>query len=191
MTASRGYKATILGAVGNLSGTRDFEFPVDSTVSSLLIMGSIQCRQDVLLLRPNGAEITAVNASQSIDLQAGRVIRVDQPEPGPWRLRLSGTGLCLLCVLAKSNIALSTVTFTDGTVDARLSGAVFGLKLQLVDAAGAPLSAAQPLETAEDDVYRVAIARPAQRLRVLVTGADASAWPFQRIYPNLFCEQAK
>jgi hypothetical protein len=191
MTASRGYKAAILRAVGNLGGTRDFEFPVDSTVSSLLIMGSIQCRKDVLLLRPNGSEITAVNAAQNIDLQAGRVIRVDQPEPGPWRVRLSGTGLFLLSVAAKSSIALSTVAFAEGTADARLSGEASGLKLQLVDASGAPLSAAQPLEAAEGGIYRAPIARPATRFRVLVTGSDASAWPFQRIYPLLFRELTK
>jgi hypothetical protein len=26
---------------------------------------------------------------------------------------------------------------------------------------------------------------PAQRYRVVVTGRDANAWPFQRVHPNL------
>jgi len=192
MMASNGYKATILRVVGQLNGAREFEFPVDSTVSSLLIEASIQCRKDVLLLRPNGSEITATNATQNIDFQAGRVIRVDGPEPGPWRVRLSGTGLVLLSVVAKSAIAISNVTLSQETAEARLSGEVSGVKLQLVDASGAPLSGTQPLEVADPGSYRAALTSPAQRLRVLVTGSDASGWPFQRMYPILFhVKQAK
>ena len=43
----------------------------------------------------------------------------------------------------------------------------------------------------DDRIYRAPIARPATRFRVLVTGSDASAWPFQRIYPLLFRELTK
>src|ERR1700690_1977978 len=40
VNASHTHAATILRAVGNLSGTRDFEFPVDSGIESLLLLVS-------------------------------------------------------------------------------------------------------------------------------------------------------
>jgi hypothetical protein len=147
MSASYTHPATILRAIGNLSGTRDFEFPVDSAVESVLVLASLQCRNAVLVSRPNGTELTAANSAQSVDLQAGRILRIDQPEAGRWRVRLSGTGLFVLSVLAKTNTKLSAVT-------------VFGVP--------------QNVEVHLAGQF------------ILVSGVDASALPFQRVYPNLF-----
>src|ERR1041385_9138162 len=81
MSSSFTHPATVFRAVGHLSGTRDFEFPADSTIESLLFMISLQCRNAILISRPNGAEMSAANSTQNVDLQAGRILKVDTPDP--------------------------------------------------------------------------------------------------------------
>src|SRR5215471_17571706 len=58
LSASYTHPATILRAVGHLNANRRFDIPVDSTVESLLVVVSIQCRDRVVLARPSGVEIT-------------------------------------------------------------------------------------------------------------------------------------
>src|ERR1051326_3646439 len=88
MVAESQHKATILRAVGNVSGFREFEFPVDSTVSSLLVIAFLQCRSAVVLTRPGGSEVLAPAAAMNLDLQTGRAVRLDRPDAGSWRIRL-------------------------------------------------------------------------------------------------------
>lgn len=196
MIAETQHKATILRAVGHLNGSRDFEFPVDSTVSSLLAIAFIQCRNTVTVSRPNGAELTPAASAMNIDLQTGRAVRLDDPEPGRWRVRLTGTGLFLLSILAKSEIVFTGAAFSISprtpafgipqSLDARISGAVSNLKLQFVDASANPVSEIQSLDQTPEGAYRAGVTPQSERLRVLVTGTDAAAWPFQRMYPVLF-----
>ena len=51
INAPHSHPATVLRAVGNLNGTRDFEVPVDSGIASLLLLVSIQCRNAILVSR--------------------------------------------------------------------------------------------------------------------------------------------
>ncbi len=208
VSASFTHPATILRAVGNLNGERDFDFPVDSSVESLLVVASVQCRNRILVSRPSGEELTDRNSALSVDLSAGKILRVDGPEPGKWRIRLTGTGLFVLSAHAKTGIALTKVGFsaegasaggeasvtwrrdpTPGAaqaLDLRLSGQVSRLGVQLVDATGGRISALEPPEPIAEGVYRTKVASRAEHYRVLVTGVDGSAWPFQRMYPVLF-----
>jgi hypothetical protein len=124
MSASHTHPATILRAVGHLSGTRDFEFPVDSGVDSILLLVSLQCRNAIQVTRPSGSELTQANSALSVDLVAGRILRFDHPDPGQWRLRLTGAGLFVASVLAKADIGLAGVTVSADRVEAWLFGAV-------------------------------------------------------------------
>jgi hypothetical protein len=80
-------------AVGHLTGTRTFEFPVDVSVESIAVSASIQCRQTVAVIDPSGAEMTVANAVQSIDLYARKIVRVDGPGVGNWKVKIAGQGL--------------------------------------------------------------------------------------------------
>ena len=200
MGASRTHPATVLRAVGSLNGTRDFEFPVDSSIASLLVLVSLQCRNAIQVTRPAGSELTEANSAFSADLQAGRILRVDSPEAGPWRIRLTGGGLFVLSVLAKAEVSLTGVAFPSKgpvsgvrqDVQARISGEVSHLGLQLVDAGGNRISDMEAVEAVGEGAYRSSVAAAAQRFRILITGTDNSAWPFQRMYPILFrAEQTK
>lgn len=193
MAASYTHPATVLRVVGHLNGTRDLEFPVDSTIESLLVLASLQCRNQIQVFRPAGSEMTDRNSALSVDLAAGKILRVDRPEAGKWRVRLAGTGLFVLSVHAKSEIALAAVEFTEEqeplsrrALNFRVSGPVARLGVQLVDASGGRLSDPQAPESTADRGYRTTVASPAERYRILVTGEDAAAWPFQRMWPVLF-----
>ena len=190
MSAAHSHPATILRAVGTLPGSREFEFPVDSTVSGLLVLASVQCRDAIRVYPPSGSELTAADSASIAGFQAGRILRIDRPEPGPWRVRISGSGLFVLSVQARAEIALSAVSVTGDaastSLEARLSGEVSDLRVRLVDASGNPLAGPVSLDLAADGVYRAAIASAFPRFRVLVSGADSAARPFQRVYPVLF-----
>jgi hypothetical protein len=200
MNASYTHPATVLRAIGNLNGTRDFEFPVDAGIASILLLVSLQCRNAILLSRPSGAELTAVNSALSVDLQAGRILRIDQPEAGQWRVRLAGSGLFVLSVLAKADIALTGVTFSIAhdtparipilgvkqDVQIQLAGDASDVRVQLVDATGGPLSGMRPLERIAEGVYRTSLTPQVERFRLRMSGTAASAQPFERMYPVLF-----
>ena len=205
MSAPYTHPATLLRAVGQLNGSRDFEFPVDSTTESILVLASLQCRNAIVVSRPNGSELTAANSAQSVELQAGRILRVDLPEPGRWRIRLAGTGLFVLSVLAKSGISLAGVTFFRGAepasrlqnpllgipqnLEAHLSGQVSQVVFHMVDASGNRVSGPAAMEATAGSAYRIHVTPPVERFRIVVTGTDAGAWPFQRAYPVLFRAQ--
>src|SRR5579872_6060364 len=190
MSASYTHPATILRAIGNLNGTRDFEFPVDTGVESLLFLVSLQCRNSIRVTRPSGAEMSESNSALNIDLQAGRILRVDHPDFGPWKIRLTGTGLFVVSVLAKADIALTRVDFsTPQTLKAWLSGPGSRLNVQLVDAAGDRIGEAAPMEQAAEGLYQAAFVPGAGLFRILVTGVDASERPFQRVEPKLLSQR--
>ena len=134
------------------------KFPVDSSMNSLLVFAFMQCRQAIAVIRPNGAEMTASYSAENVDLQVGRILRVEAPEPGRWKVRLTGTGLYVLSVLAKTPITFGNVSFLkiggDSSdpehsvrlthprlavrqwVEANLGGEVSTVKFQLTDATG-------------------------------------------------------
>jgi hypothetical protein len=199
MSASYTHPATVLRAVGHLSGTRDFDFPVDSSIESILVLVSLQCRNAIQITRPGGSELTQANSALSVDLQAGRILRVDQPESGQWRLRIAGTGLFVLSVLAKTNTGIGHVAFSDENraltapllgvpqnLAVRLSGQVSQVKLQLVGAGSGRITDLGEAEPDSHGAYRTTVVPSVERFRVLITGTDSGAWPFQRIHPVLF-----
>jgi hypothetical protein len=191
MSASYTHPATVLRLVGNLNGARDIEFPVDRAIESLLVLVSLQCRKDIRVLRPSGAELTSVNTARSIDLAAGKILQADLPEPGKWRVRLEGSGLYVLSVLAKSDLKLTSANVAGQSVQFHLTAAASSVAAQLVDAAGSPLIGPVVPENAGNSAYQANLALRAGRFRLLVSGEDAAGWPFQRMHPVLFTAPAK
>ena len=189
MGASFTHPATILRADGHLNGTRDLEFPVASGAESLLLLVSVQCRKSILAFDPAGSELTDRNSPLSVDLAAGRILRVDGPAPGKWRVRLTGSGLFVLSVHAKASIALTEVVPATGALELRVRGEVSNLRVRLVDASGGPIAELDPPEKSEDGVYRTAMPARVGRYRVVVSGDDGGAWPFQRTHPVLYPER--
>jgi hypothetical protein len=191
MNASHTHPATVLRAVGQSSGTREFEFPVDTSIQSLLVLASLQCRNAIAVFRPAGTEMTAANSARNMDLQAGRILQIDSPESGKWRVRLTGTGLFVLSVLAKTAVQLTAVTLKEPhlgvpqTSEAHLAGEVSGVKFALTGPTPDELGVLESEQTAEG-AYRMTVTPRAERFRVVATGTDASGWPVMRTWPVLF-----
>ncbi|MBZ5626822.1 MAG: hypothetical protein LAQ69_50320 [Acidobacteriia bacterium] len=214
MSASYTHPSTIVRAIGHLSGARDFEFPIDSSVESILVLVSLQCRSAIEVSRPSGARLTAANSAQSVDLAAGRILRVDTPEAGKWTVRIAGTGLFVLSVLAKTGIRLQAPRFfevvgqagevergarmkaprlgTPQMLEASVSGEISNVRLRLAGPGGETVVDGEPVEATPEGAYRATVTPPVERFRILMTGTDASGWPVQRTHPVLLrAEQPK
>jgi hypothetical protein len=186
---------TLFRAVGQLAGSRTFEFPVDSSVESLLITASIQCRQTVAILEPGGREVTAANAAQNIDLKAGRILRVDAPGAGNYQVRIAGQGLFILSVMAKTSIGLGSVRFLEPAapqlgVPARLSVRL-GRKLSrasfhLVAASGEILGELPAPPQSDSGEFVLELTPTVERFRIMAEGLDEIGHLVRRMYPNLF-----
>lgn len=191
MSASNTHPATVLRAVGQSFGPREFEFPVDASIRSVLILASLQCSSAIAVFRPDGTEMTAANSARSVDLQAGRILQIDSPESGKWRVRLMGTGLFVLSVLAKTGVQLTAVTLKEShagvpqTLEAHLAGEVSGVKFALNGPTFDELGVPESEQTAEG-TYRMTVTPRVERFRVVATGTDASGWPVMRTWPVLF-----
>lgn len=188
LMADSTHPATVLRGVGTLSGAREFAFPVDSTLQSLLVMVSLQCRTAISVFRPSGTEMTTANSTQSVDLQAGRGLRIDHPEPGTWKLRLEGTGLFVVSVRAQSPVRLTRVELSGGAATAHVAGEVANPKFQIVGAAGDVVSDAETAEATGSD-YQLSIKPGVERFRIRMTGVDATGWAMERVYPVLLRAQ--
>lgn len=166
MLAPSSHPVTLFRAVGQLSGERTFQFPVDSTVESMLVMASVQCRQSVAVFDPAGPEVPAAKATRNIDLQAGRIVQIDKPSFGPWKLRLSGSGLYVFSVMVKSK-ATVLVSDEDDQFRIRTAGFTGTVNAYEIDAAG---------EKSEG----------AARYRIAVEGTDELGFKMLRTNPVLF-----
>ena len=167
---------------------REFEFPVDAGIASILVMASLQCRNAIDVKRPSGVEMIAANSALSVDLQAGKILRVDSPESGTWKVKLTGTGLFVLSVLAKASISLGSVSIKErGTIlEAHVGGEVTNVRFHILGAGGENLTDLDAVEPAAPGSYRIPMKPPAERFRITVTGTDSMAGSFQRTWPNLF-----
>ena len=70
-----------------------------------------------------------------------------------------------------------------------VSGELATVAVQLLDAAGRPISEEVAAETIYGTPYaRLGVTSP--RFRIRITGVDATGWPVERVYPVLFRAQA-
>jgi len=188
MSAPFTHPWTLFRAVGEVNGDRIFEFPVDSGVESMLVMASIQCRKEVALLEPGGSEVAPARASANIDLRGGRIVRVDQPSFGAWKLRVSGQGLFVFSVTVKSNTSIGSVRFaSEGEMEVRSAGFSGKVRFFALDALGRQMAELPARYDEETRSYRLRHeAQRGQRYRVAMTARDELGWPVLRVYPNLW-----
>jgi hypothetical protein len=187
-----GHHATITRIVGRLAeGVHDFEVPIDSTVESVNFFVSLQCLQAAAIADPSGGELPTGDPGIAEDYQfeAIRYVTMTRPVPGTWKVTVAGRGLLFLVVQAKSDLAISSLTFPEpgDTVEVRVIGAVGPLAFRLVDAVTRTLQTLTLAESGNGDsrrMFRGPIV-PAARFRLLVTGVDGRGFRFQRVDARL------
>jgi len=205
------HKETVFRASGTLArGYRDFQFPVDTTIESLLFSISLQCAQSVVIYRPSGAELDAT--APGVDdnrYHAGRIVAMSRPEPGVWQVRIVGSGLFFAVVEAKSDLSLHSVQFVqlggrpghEGyfpmTTPVRLnlpqmlSASVSGsgvTRFRMIDSGGATLQslALAADENGDKEEFQGPVIPSQKDFRIVVDGRDSRGYPYQRIFPRLF-----
>jgi len=210
MIGRQQHAETIFRASGNLAASpRVFEFPVDSTIESLLLSVSLQCRQSVAVENPAGQEVAGASAaSEDHEFQAGRILKIISPAPGMWKVRVAGRGMFFVVAEAKSEIALDEVRFVERggrpghegmfptgrppklsvaqMLEASLSGPARDVSFHLLSSAGEPLGTLDLERVSEDGDFLGVVTPGNSKFRVAAQGRDENGWPFQRLHPPLF-----
>ena len=207
------YTIIVFRATGKLpGGYRDFKFPVDTSVESLLLSISLQCLGAISIYRPSGAELRASEPGVDDNVyRSGRIVIQSRPEPGVWRVRIAGAGIFSAVVQARSAISFHHAEFVElggrpghegyfplktparlnvpQLLSATLAAPVGAVAFYMVNSGGETL---QPLEltssqdSGDDREFMGSVTSVHAAFRVVVEGRDASGFWYQRVYPHLF-----
>lgn len=202
---------TIFRSTGTLStGSREFSFPVDSTIESLMVSVTLQCLQSIAVHRPSNTEVHA--AEPGVDdnrFRSGQILIVAKPEAGPWRVKIAGIGLFFVVAQAKSAISLNNVEFVEPggrpgheglfpfkgplhmgeqrTLSAAMTAPRGDLAFRLVNSEGETLEllAMKTPEAGDDRQFLGTLTLKHAAFRIAAEGRDEAGYPYQRVLPRL------
>lgn len=213
--ASR-YDETVFRMAGSLvDGRYEFSFPIESAVEGVMISVSLQCLQSSDIVTPSGQLLQNTAPGDFHVFHAGRIVTLPQPEPGIWRVRVSGHGMFSLVVQAKSELSLDRVRFVreggrpghEGLfptheppraavpqwIAIEVTGSLSDVRARLVTSAFENLATLHLRESsgaiepgALEHEFLAQVTPPATPFRVVVSGFDAAGLPFQRVHAPLF-----
>jgi len=113
-----GANQTILRAAGTLgAGFQEFTAPIDSDVQLAQFKLFAECVKSVTVTAPSGEIV------DGIKLTSGRMVVVEKPEPGLWRVKLAGTGYFSAVGEVKGGVGLTPIQITDRNLVAFLTNA--------------------------------------------------------------------
>lgn len=194
-------------------------FPVDSTMTSLVVAVHMDTKGDIRLYRPNDFEVQTGDADTTItELPNGRVINISDPEAGNWQLSVAGlSGVTYsLAVSGNTPLRLSRFGFvelkgkvahegyfpidgdpiagTSSTAMAKLFGPFAVASFMLADESASLIDTPTLIQgadyAAEDDFVGTVVLQPGARFRAYVTGNDENGFTFVRAYPSTFLAQS-
>jgi uncharacterized repeat protein (TIGR01451 family) len=192
---------------------KNFDVPVDSTVTRVTFSASADGLPSVRLFRPSGDEVLTTDPDVVYtQLSAGRIYTVDSPAAGLWSMSLNGTGNLSLSVLGNSPIDFADFAFVelrgrlqheglfrldgqpilgeDKLARARIFGPYASVAFERVALDGTVLGpfALDPgghVDAASDE-YVGHLVLPAEPFRVYARGVDASGAAFRRAFAPTF-----
>ncbi len=212
LLARDGHDETLRRVVGELEpGTRTIEVNVDASVERVLFSVSLQCLQEVEIVRPSGVPVAASDPGVVwTAFQAGRQVGVPKPESGLWEVRLAGQGLIFLVVHARASLSLDSVRLvrpggrpghegffrddaplvpgTNRLMEITMSPGILGPTFEMrgsTDERLGQLPVRQPGSDGEQ-TYLSEFRVPGVPFRVVVTGRDAAGKIVQRAQAPLF-----
>ena len=215
---------TIISARASVRGARVIDVPVDASITRLVV--SIESIPGVsgTLLRPNGARVSETDRDvrfsdlKTMDLDREmpanlRVMTIARPQPGIWRVEVSGSGNVLVKAVGNSPIGFDDFDFVrlqegvhggyfemDGlpltgmpaTGRARPDRGPDDATFRLIDETGATLrnvSLRKRLPDSSGDDYLGTFDPPAVPFRIVMNGLEESGAPVQRVHPVTFRAQ--
>ena len=115
--ATSRHRETIARVAGKLDGSyRDVRVPVDSSVHSLLVSGTVQCMQTIAIYGPNNIPPEQMGGENHW-FRAGRILNVPNPEPGVWTIRLQGGSPFFLSMQADTSLVRARLGLHRGSHD--------------------------------------------------------------------------
>ncbi len=203
---------TIDRRAGDLEeGTHEFTIPVDGTVNSVLFSISLQCMQTVEIARPDGSLVQASEPNVEWHaFQAARLVTIQAPGPGDYRVRVAGRGLFFMVTQARSDIGVEGARFvreggrpgheglfrddaplvpgTSRQLEIELSPGLTSPTVVMISSAGEVLGEAA-LTAAGEGTFLALVNVPTARFRVGVLVHDAAGARVQRVHAPLFLVQ--
>lgn len=192
------------------SGDREYSYavPVDSTVTRMMFSGTFDLTGgSFTLTAPDGTAVQHGGGVEDTPLNCGRIVTVDAPAVGTWRVRMVPSGRFWLNVHAKSPLSLGAAEFVEhdaradadrliriqgqpiagrpATLRVSVSPTITSPAFQLVSLDARPLQTLD-LQSTDNVEFSGTITLPTQPFRVVVTGRDASGIEAQRIWRGLF-----
>jgi hypothetical protein len=209
-------QATLLWAMGTVDAGRVHEFnvPIDSSIRRVTFSLSVDTKGgDLTVFNPAGTVLVARdNLTEITDLNCGRVVTVDLPPAGTWRLRVTGVGRFWLVTHGRSDIDFISAEFVrvggrpghEGLFripgqplagmpamlrahvsQEHASSTSFELVSQHGDTIQLVDTAPQNAEAAGDELTAT-LRLPSEPFRVAVKGVDMVGLPYQRVFRALF-----
>ena len=198
------------------SSSQEFSVPIDATTRRVTFSLSVDTSgSDLTVVDPAGNLVAAEDSRTEITvLNCGRIVTIDAPAPGIWRLLVNGVGRFWLTTHGRSDLSFVSAQFVQAGgrpghegvfripgqplagVPATLR-AVLGrttartVLFDLVSPQGHAIqsiaAAAEPTYAgAEPDEFTATFDLPAQPFRVRATGIDEAGKAYQRVFPALF-----
>ncbi len=213
LLARDGHDETLRRVVGELEpGVRTIDVDVDTSVERVLFSVSLQCLQEIEIMRPSGAPVAAADPGVTwTAFQAGRQVGVAAPEAGLWKVRLAGKGLLFLVVHARASLSLDHVRLvrpggrpghegffrddaplvpgTNRLMEITVSPGILGPTFEMRGSTDERLGQLPPVRQPSSDdeqVYLSEFRVPGVPFRVVVTGRDAAGKIVQRAQSALF-----
>jgi hypothetical protein len=197
---------TLLWASGDSENS--YVVPVDPTVDRMMFSGTFDATGGSLtLIAPDGTVVQQGDRVEDTPLNCGRIIAVDAPASGNWRVRMAPSGRFWLSVRAKTDLSLTAAEFVHqdarlesdrlvriqgepiagrpATLRVYVASAIKDPTFHLVSLGARPLQAVD-LQSTDNLEFRGTITLPTEPFRVSVTGRDESGIRVQRIWPGLF-----
>ncbi|MEA2626190.1 MAG: hypothetical protein QOD06_2235 [Candidatus Binatota bacterium] len=188
-----------------VDGVRDLPVPIDATIDEVTFTVSLENMRKFDIIDPSGKKVLK---------KTGTVIRIVDPAPGGWRVRLDGSGRYALNARAVSPLEIDKfgfVTFRGrlgheglGLVTTRPIGGATQVGLAgligrfesasffLVDTNGAPIGSV-PLDPGDVNAaigeFVGGFKIPSKPFRVGVKGTDAAGFAYQRVLASVFQPQ--
>ena len=178
----------------------------------MLFSVSLQCLQEVEIVRPSGVPVAASDPGVTwTAFQAGRQVGVTTPEAGLWKVRLAGQGLVFLVVHARASLSLDDVRLvrpggrpgheglfrddaplvpgTSRLMEITLSRGIVGPTFEMRGSTDERLGQLPPVRQPggdDEQTYLSEFQVPGVPFRVVVTGRDAAGRIVQRVQGALF-----
>ena len=194
-------------------------FPVDSTMTSLVVAVHMDTKGDALLYRPDDSEVQAGDTDTTItELPNGRVINISSPEAGEWQLSVDGLSGVTYSLTVSGNTPLQLsrfgfvelkgkvahegyfpidgdpITGISSTAMAKLFGPFADASFMLADESVSLVESPTLIQgadyAAEDDFVGTMVLQSGARFRAYVTGNDENGFTYIRAYPPTFQTQS-